>query len=110
NCIRPPHSLANGMVPGSPVFARYQAAMRALYAAVSTMQNSTERTSSDAQSTAIVTIVGCLLVGVLVVGVLGIRLARAVLTNNTRLLALATRDPLTGQYNQRTLVARLDRA
>jgi diguanylate cyclase (GGDEF)-like protein len=109
DCVLPPPSLRQGMVPDSPVFARYQDAMRTLYAAVAAMQHTTERTSSRAQSMAIWTIMGCLVVGVLVVGALGFRLVRAILAANARLVTLATRDPLTGQFNQRALVETLER-
>jgi len=109
-CVYPPPSMANGMVPGSPTLDRYHAAMQALAVEVAVMQAATRRTSSDARSTAIITIVVCLGVGIVVVILLGLQLARAILAANTQLLTLATRDPLTGLYNQRRLVEALDRA
>jgi diguanylate cyclase (GGDEF)-like protein len=108
-CMIPPRSLRNGMVPGSPALGRYHTAMRALNVAVTAMQATTKRTSDAARSAAIFTIALSLVVGVVVIGLLGFRLARVIGETNARLMALATRDPLTGQYNQRTLVETLDR-
>jgi diguanylate cyclase (GGDEF)-like protein len=109
DCMVPPRSLRNGMVPGSPTLNQYQAAMRALDAAVVAMQVTTKQTSDNARSAAVITIAACLVVGMIVVGLLGFRLARVIGETNTQLMNLATRDPLTGAYNQRTLVETLDR-
>jgi diguanylate cyclase (GGDEF)-like protein len=57
----------------------------------------------------VITIAACLAVGMFVVGLLGFRLARVIGETNAQLMNLATRDPLTGAYNQRTLVETLDR-
>jgi diguanylate cyclase (GGDEF)-like protein len=108
-CMVPPRSLRNGMVPDSPTLARYRTAMRALNAAVTAMQATTKNTSDQARSTAIFTLAVALVVGIVVIGLLGFRLARVIGETNARLTTLATRDPLTGQYNQRTLVETLDR-
>ncbi len=109
DCIRPPRSFLNGMVAGSPNLSRYRAAMGALNAALVRMQATTKQISDDARSAAIITIAVSLVVGIVVVGLLGFRLARVIGETNAQLMALATRDPLTGQYNQRTLVETLDR-
>jgi diguanylate cyclase (GGDEF)-like protein len=109
NCVLPPRSFRNSMVPDNPALSRYHAAMQALNAAVVAMQVSTKQTSDNARSAAILTIVACLVVGIVVVGLLGFWLARVIGKTNAQLLNLATRDPLTGVYNQRTLVDTLDR-